>query len=180
VPARSERSRTAEPAARVPERTGTSRSDVRPDNSDGVRFRPRSSTDSGTSVRQRTQVTPSTASAEVARARAAARSAGNDRRTVRSQPTRTVTPRTTSPAPPRKGFAASPERSAPAARPNVSQPQATSRAAPSRASTPAAAPRSSAAAPASAPRAAPAPARQDRAAPSRSGSTSSSRRSREH
>jgi hypothetical protein len=176
APARSERSRSAGPAARVPERTATTRADGRSDNSDGVRFRPRSSTDSGTSVRQRTQVTPSTASAEAARARAAARSAGNDRGTVRSQPTRTVTPRAASPAPSRKGFAASPGRSAPAARPNVSQPQASPRAASPRTSAPA--PRSSA--PASAPRAAPTPARQDRAAPRNSGGKSASSRSREH
>jgi hypothetical protein len=175
VPAQPERSRSAGAAARLPERAATTRPEVRPDNSDGVRFRPRNSTESGTSARPRPQVTQSTASAEAARARAAARSASNDRGTVRSQPAPAVTPRAATPT---RGFAASPGRSAPAARPNVRQPQASPRAAPPRASMPAPAARSGASAPASAPRAA--PARQDRAAPRRSGGTSSSRTSREH
>ena len=179
VPAQPERSRSAGAAVRVPERTDASRPDVRRDSNDGIRLRPRGNTDSGTSVRPRTQVTPSTASTRAARTRAADRT--NERATVRSQPTRAATPRAAAPAPATRGFQASPGRSsAPAARPNVSQPQASPRAAPQRASTARpAAPRPSASAPASAPRAAPAPARQDRAAPRRGEGASPARTSRE-
>jgi hypothetical protein len=170
VPAQPPRNSGA--TAEVPERAGTTRSDVRRGNGDSIRFRSRNSTESGASSRPRAQVTRPTATAEAARARAGARSAGNDRGTVRSQPTPAATPRAATPT---RGFATSPGRSAPAARPSVRQPQASPRAAaPPRASMPAPAARSGASAPASAPRAA-APARQERAAPRRS-----ERTSREH
>jgi hypothetical protein len=162
-------------ATRVTERANTARPDIRPDKSDEIRFRSRNR-DSGTAVRQRTQLTPSVPATEAPRARAADRSAGPARSTFRRQPAPSRAPRAAAPAPSTKGFQASPRRSAPAASPRVSRPQATPRAAP-RTSTP----RPEARAPASAPRAAPAPARQDRAAPAhRSGGASSSpRRSRD-
>ena len=178
--AQPERSRSGGTAVRVPERTEASRPDGRRDGTDGIRFRPRGNTDSATSGRPRTQVTPSRASAEAApRARAGDRT--RERATVRSQPApRAATPRATAPAPVTRGFQASPGRSAPAARPNVSRPQTSPRAAPPASSAPRPASRPNASAPASAPRAAPAPARQDRAAPSRrGGGASSSRTSRE-
>jgi hypothetical protein len=162
-------------ATRVPERVNTARPDIRPGNGDEIRFRSRSSRDSGTAVRQRTQPTPSAAATEAARARAADRPA-RAQSTVRREAAPSRAPRTATPAASTRGFQASPGRSAPAAAPKVSRPQAVPRAAP-RTSTP----RPEARAPTSAPRAAPAPARQERAAPARrSGATSSSpRRSRD-
>jgi hypothetical protein len=175
VPAQPERSRSPDTAVRMPERGAATSSDAGRDRNDGIRFRPRNETDARTSVRPRAQVTPPTASAAAARARAADRSVGNDRGAVRQQATtRNVTPRAAAPA--TRGFQASPGRSASAARPNVSQPRAGSRAAPPRASTAAPAPRSSASAPASAPEATPAPARQDRAAARRGDRTPSAPR----
>jgi len=161
-------------ATRVPGRANTARPDVRPDNNDEIRFRSRSNRDSGTAVRKRTQLTPSTAATDAARARATDRSAGSTRSTVRRQP---AAPRTAPPAPSTRGFQAGPGRSAPAAQPKVSQQPASPRAAP-RTSTP----RPEARAPARAPRAAPAPERQERAAPARrsgGGMSSSPRRSRD-
>lgn len=168
-------------ATRVPERSNTARPDIRRGNSDEIRFRSRGNQDSGTAVRQRTQLTPSAAATEAARARAAERSAGTARSTIRREPTSSRAPRTATRVPSTRGFQASPGRSAPAAQPKVSPPQASPRAAP-RTSTPRPASRPETRAPARAPRAAPAPARQDRAAPARrsdGGTSSSPRRSRD-